>query len=218
MNLTTDCSLNQLIHKCYQPNVKLSICTMLPGKMTTGNKKRRSPVIETAIPWSHALAPLSPGGEAGALPPPPTANFNLQWKSTLSSTPHNKASCWGARRRASTWLTPGGRRVGTVSGLISLTGMEMAGERRPPLRTHTLRSLSHQRCRRELKHDRLEYQTLHEELGQIQWQVWPQSNVRALFTWWEICQVTRKHNQTERDKGMSFLPEPNQTAIKKSSG
>lgn len=61
-------------------------------------------------------------------------------------------------------------------------------------------------------------QTLHKEIGRIQRQVWPQSNVRALFTCWEMCQVTRKHNQTERDKGMSFLPESNQTAIKKSSG
>lgn len=46
-----------------------------------------------------------------------------------------------------TWLTPGGRRVGTVSGLISLTGMEKVGEQRPP--HHTSRSLSHHQCRWE---------------------------------------------------------------------
>lgn len=187
------------------------------GKWPLGTKKR-SPVMKTATPWSHASAPLSPrwGGGGSA------TSTNEQLQPTVKEHTQQHSSQQGLLLRGPAQgldVTDTRRKASGHCVRPHLTHWHGDGRRAAPSPPHTYTQIPESSSvQTRVKAWQARIQTLHKEIGRIQRQVWPQSNVRALFAWWEMCQVTRKHNQTERDKGMSFLPESNQTAIKKSSG
>lgn len=136
-------------------------------------------LMKVANPWAHALTgPLVTqwgGGGGWGL-----CHFHPQSTSTYSKE-HTQQ--WGPLLKgpvqSSTWLTPEGRRVGIVSGLISLTGMKMAGEQRPPLHAHTYPWVIISADKSEAWQARI--QTLHKEITQLQQRVLPRSNVRVLL-------------------------------------
>ena len=122
----------------YKPNIKQSMSN------STWHKKRHHPAIhthiKTAILWAHAPAPFSPigafEGRWGVI-----CHFHPQSTSTYSKEHTQQPSSQrGLLLRGPaqglTWLTPRGRRVGTVSGLISLISREMVGNQCPLRQTH----------------------------------------------------------------------------------
>ncbi len=124
-------------------------------KWLSGTKRDHSTIHshEDSNPMSSCLSPLVTQREVGVqglchFHPRSTSTYSKEHTQQPSS---QQGLLLRGQAQGSTWLTPGGRRVGTVSGLISLTGMEMVGEQCPPPSTHTCthRSLSHHQCRRE---------------------------------------------------------------------
>lgn len=133
-------------------------------------------------------------------------------KSTLSSPLHSQASCWGVRRTTQRDWHPEEGEWAQCQGRSHSLARRWQESSAHPLHSYpwVIVSWEHSMTGLIIKSPQTDHPLFSSKFSL------PVTSDAC--TWRENNQLTSKQNQTERDKGMSFLAESNQTAIKKSSG